>query len=139
MTERTDKSLAKFYLTHSLCLKHRSSLCNMGPWIYLSNRVSTLPKLHKSPQIPNFLSLLHGKIKGDQRVKDYLVVCQLVETLGMFTLITRVDLFMANNPLEMKTFVQIYNLNDHVDFGDRMQYYIVRDFVDKIHKFHVSH
>ena len=31
MPERTDKSLAKFYLTHSLCLKHRSSLCNMGP------------------------------------------------------------------------------------------------------------
>ena len=131
MPERTDKSLAKFYLTHSLCLKHRSSLCNMGPWIYLSNRVSTLPKLHKSPQIPNFLSLLHGKIKGDQRVKDYLVVCQLVETLGMFTLITRVDLFMANNPLELKTFVQIYNLNDHVDFGDKMQYYIARDFVER--------
>ena len=61
MPERTDKSLAKFCLTHSLCLKHRSSLCNMGPWIYLSNRVSTLPKLHKSPQIPNFLSLLRGK------------------------------------------------------------------------------
>ena len=31
MPERTDKSIAKFYLTHSLCLKHRSSLCNMGP------------------------------------------------------------------------------------------------------------
>ena len=136
MPEGTDKSLAKFYLTHSLCLKHRSSLCN---WIYLSNRVSTLPKLHKSPQIPNFPSLLCGKIKGDQRVKDYLVVCQLVETLGMFTLITRVDLFMVNNPLELKTFVQIYNLNDHVDFGDRMQYHIVRDFVDKIHEFHVTH
>ena len=54
MPERTDKSLAKFYLTHSLCLKHRSSLTNMGPWIYLSNRVTTLPKLHKSPQIPIF-------------------------------------------------------------------------------------
>ena len=94
--------------------------------------------LHKSPQIPNCISLLHGKIKGHQRVKDYLVVCQLVETLGMFTLITRVDLFMANNPLELKTFVQIYNLNDHVDFGDRMQCYIVRDFVDKIHEFQVS-
>ena len=49
--ERTDKSLAKFYLTHSLCLKHRSSLSNMGSWIYLSNRVSALPKVHKSPQI----------------------------------------------------------------------------------------
>ena len=139
MPERTDKSLAKFYLTHSLCLKHKSSLCNMGPWIYLCNRVSTLPKLHKSPQIPNFICLLHSKIKGDQRVKEYLVVCQLVETLGLFTLITRVDLFMANNPLELKSFVQIYNLNDHVDFGDRMQYFIVRDFVDKIHEYHVNH
>ena len=139
MPERTDKSLAKFYLTHSLCLKHRSSLTNMGPWIYLSNRVTTLPKLHKSPQIPHFLSLLHSKIKGDQRVKDYLVVCQLVETLGMFNLIVRVDLFLANNPLELKTFVQIYNLNDHVDFGDKIQYFIGRDFVERIHEFHVTH
>ena len=86
----------------------------------MSNRVNTLPKLYKSPQIPNFLSLLHGKIKDDQRIKDYLVVCQLVETLGRFTLFTRVDLFMANNPLELKKIVQIYNLNDHVDFGDKM-------------------
>ena len=111
----------------------------MGPWIYLSNRVSTLPKLHKSPQIANFLSLLHGKIKGDQRVNEYLVVCQLVETLGMFTLITRVDLSMVNNPLELKTFVQIYNLNDHVDFGDKLQYYIGRDFVERVQEFHVTH
>ena len=111
----------------------------MGPWIYLCNRVSTLPTFHKSPQIPNSISLLHSKIKGDQRVKEYLVVCQLVETLGLFTLITRVDLFMANNPLELKSFVQIYNLNDHVDFGDRIKYFIVRDFVDKIHEFHVNH
>ena len=97
MPERTDKSIAKFYLTHSLCLKHRSSLTNIGPWIYLSNRVTTLPKLHKSPQIAHFLSLLHGKIKGDQRVRDYLVVCQLAEALGMYNLVVRVDLFLANN------------------------------------------
>ena len=121
--------------------RHRTAPCdsNMGPWIYLSNRVSTLPKLHKSPQIANFLSLIHGKLKGDQRVKDYLVVCQLVETLGMFTLITRVDLFMANNPLELKIFVQIYNLNDHVDFGDKLKYYIARDFVERVQEFHVTH
>ena len=25
---------------------------------------------------------------------------------------------MSNNPLELKDFVQIYNLNDHVEFGD---------------------
>ena len=126
-------------VTHSLCLKHRSSLSKMGPWIYLSNRVTTLPKLHKSPQILQFLSLLHGKIKGDKRVKDYLVVCQLVDILGMFTLITRVDLYMANSPLELQTFVQIYKLNDHVDFGDKTQYYIGRDFVERIHEFHVTH
>ena len=64
MPEGTDKPLAKFYLTHSLCVKHRSSLTNTGPWIYLSNRASTLPKLQKSPQISNFLSLLHGKGSG---------------------------------------------------------------------------
>ena len=61
MPERSDKSLARFYLTHSLCLNHKSSLCNMGPWIYFCKRVSTLPKLHKSPQILNFISLLHKK------------------------------------------------------------------------------
>ena len=43
MPEKSDKSFAKFYLTHSLCTKHRSSLTNMGPWIYLTNRVTTLP------------------------------------------------------------------------------------------------
>ena len=36
MPDRTDKSIAKFYLTHSLCLKHRSSLTEIGPWIYLT-------------------------------------------------------------------------------------------------------
>ena len=137
MPDRTEKSIAKFYLTHSLCLKHRSSLTGMGPWIYLTNRVSTLPKLYKSPQVAHFLSLLHGKIKGDQRVKDYLVVCQLAEALGMCNLVVRVDMFLANNPLGLKTFTQIYNLNDHVYFGDQIQYYIVRDFVDRIHEFHV--
>ena len=67
------------------------------------------------------------------------MVCQLVETLDMFTLITRVDLFMANSPLELKTFVQIYNLNDHVDFGDKIQYTLSEILLDKIHKFHVTH
>ena len=41
MPSRTDKSFARFYLTHSLCLKHISSLSTMGPWLYLSNRIST--------------------------------------------------------------------------------------------------
>ena len=30
MPDRTDKSIAKFYLTYSLCLKHRSSLTGYG-------------------------------------------------------------------------------------------------------------
>ena len=120
--ERSDKSIAKFYLTHSLCLKHRSSLVHLGPWIYLTNRVSTLPKLHKSPQIAHFITLLNNKIKCDQRVNQFLVTCQLVEAQGLFNLVVRVDLYMANNPLELKTFINIYNVNDSVDFGDRMQY-----------------
>ena len=128
MPEISEKSLPRFYLTHSLCLKHRASLYNMGPWIYLCNRVSTLPKLHKSPQILNFITLLHNKIKGDQRVKDYLVVCQLFETLGLFTLLIRVDIFMANSPLELKSWVQTYNLNDQITFGDRMHFFITRNY-----------
>ena len=87
----TDKSFAKFYLTHSLCLKHRSSLTNLGPWLYLNNKISTLPKLHKCPQITHFIVQLHQKIRRDQRVKEYLIACQLVEQLGSFTLVIRVD------------------------------------------------
>ena len=47
MPSGTDRSFARFYLTHSLCLKHRSLLTNLGPWLYLSNQIITLPKLHK--------------------------------------------------------------------------------------------
>ena len=137
--ERSDKSIAKFYLTHSLCLKHRSSLTNMGPWIYLTNRVSTLPKLHKSPQIAHFISLLHSKIKCDQRVNKYLVTCQLVEAQGLYNLIVRVDLYMTNNPLELRTFIHIYNVNDTVDFGDRMQYIMWRDYGEKIQEYHTRY
>ena len=31
LPSRTDKSFDRFYLTHSLCLKHRSSLSTIGP------------------------------------------------------------------------------------------------------------
>ena len=137
--ERSDKSIAKFYLTHSLCLKHRSSLTNMGPWIYLTNRVSTLPKLHKSPQIAHFINLLHSKIKCDQRVNNYLVTCQLAEAQGLYNLIVRVDLYMTNNPLELRTFIHIYNVNDTVDFGDRMQYIMWRDYGEKIQEYHTRY
>ena len=137
--ERSDKSIAKFYLTHSLCLKHRSSLVNMGPWIYLNNRVSTLPKLHKSPQIAHFITLLHNKIKCDQRVNNYLVTCQLVEAQDLYNLVVRVDLYMVNNPLELRTFIHIYNVNDTVDFGDRMQYILWRDYGEKIQEYHTRY
>ena len=137
--ERSDKSIAKFYLTHSLCLKHRSSLVHLGPWIYLTNRVSTLPKLHKSPQIAHFITLLHNKIKCDQRVNQFLVTCQLVEAQDLYNLVVRVDLYMANNPLELRTFIHIYNVNDTVDFGDRMQYVMWRDFGEKIQEYHTRY
>ena len=44
----TEKFFAKFYLTHSLCLKHRSNLSTLGPWIYLTSKVSNLttPRSH---------------------------------------------------------------------------------------------
>ena len=29
--------------------------------------------------------------------------------------------------------------HDHVDFGDKIQYFIGRDFVERIHEFHVIH
>ena len=32
----TDKSFARFYLRHSLCLKQRSTLTTVGPWIYIT-------------------------------------------------------------------------------------------------------
>ena len=139
MPERSDKSIPKFYLTHSLCLKHKSSLVHMGPWIYLTNRVSTLPKLHKSPQIGHFISLLHNKIKCDQRVNNYLVTCQLAEAQGLYNLLVRVDLYMVNNPLELRTFIHIYNVNDSVDFGDRMHYIMWRDFGEKIQEYHTRY
>ena len=116
---KSDKSFARFYLTHSLCLKHRSSLTTMGPWLYLSNRISTLPKVHKSPQILYFITLLHQKLRGDRRVKDFLVACQLVEYHGSFTLLIRVDVYMTNNPLECKSWLQTYNVDNKFSFGDK--------------------
>ena len=112
MPSRTDKSFARFYLTHSLCLKHRSLLSTMGPQLYLSNRISTLPKLHKSPQILHFIILLHYKLRRDQRV-----ACQLGEHHGSYMLLIRVDVYMTNNPLECKSWLHIYNLNDQFSFG----------------------
>ena len=91
----SDKSFGRFYLTHSLCLKHRSTMTNLGPWLYLSNKVSTLPKLYKSHQITQFITLMHQNIKRDQSVKNYLAACHLVENNGPFTLLIRVDVYMT--------------------------------------------
>ena len=138
MPSRTDRSFARFYLTHSSCLKHGSSLSIMGPWLYLSNRISTLPKLYKSPQISHFITLLHYKLRGDQRVKDYLVACQLVEHHGSYTLLIRVDVYMNNNPLECKSWLQTYNLDDQFSCGERTHYYLHKDFQDHIYDLHVE-
>ena len=45
---------------------------------------------------------------------------------------------MTNNPLELKPWVQTYNLNDHIDFGDRMHFFKNRDFLGRITDFHVD-
>ena len=134
----TDKSFARFYLTHSLCLKLRSTITNLGPWLYLSNKASTLPKLYKSPQITQFITLMHQNIRRDQMVKDYLAACHLVENNGSFTLLIRVDVYMTHNPLECRYWTQSYIVNDPVLFGDKTQYYIQRDFTDMIYDIHVD-
>ena len=85
---RTDKSFAKFYLSNSLCQKHNSSLT--GPWIYLSNRFSTLPKLYKCPEICHFITLLNQKVRANHEIRNSLIACQLVENQHVFTLIIRV-------------------------------------------------
>ena len=98
MPNRRDKSFARFYLTHSLCLKHRSNLTTLGPWIYLTSKVITLTKIHKCPQITHFIVMLNNTIRRDQRVRDYLAACHLTEGNGSFTLMVRLDVYMNNNP-----------------------------------------
>ena len=128
---RTDKSFAKFYLTNSLCQKHNSNLT--GPWIYLSNRFSTLPKLQKCPEICHFITLLNQKIKASHQIRDSLIACQLVENQHVFTLILRLDVFLINDPFTLKSWHQSYNLDDMPSFTAKLHYYIQRDFLDKVH------
>ena len=78
----TDKTCARFYLTHSLCLKHRSTLITLRPWIYITSKVSTLTKLYKCPQITHFITMLNQNMRRDQRVKDFLAACHLTENNG---------------------------------------------------------
>ena len=100
--------------------------------------ISTLPKLHNSPQILHFITLLHYKLRGDQRVRDYLVAYQLVEHHGSYTLPIRVDVYMTNNPLECKSWLQSCNLDDQFSFVERTHYYLHKDFGDYIYDLHVD-
>ena len=134
----TDKSFAKFYLTHSLCLKHRSNLSTLGPWIYLTSKVSTLTKLYKCSQITHFVVMLNQNMRRDQRVKDYLAACHLTENNVTYTLLIRLDVYMANNPHECRYWTQAYCVNDHVLFGEKLVYYIQRDVKDVIYDLHVE-
>ena len=61
----TDKTFARFYLMHSLCLKHRSTLTTLGPWICITSKVSTLTKLYKYPQITHFITMLNQNMRRD--------------------------------------------------------------------------
>ena len=100
-----NKSFAKFYLSNRLCQKHNSSLT--GPWIYLSNRISTLPKLYKCPEICHFLTLLYQKVRPSHEIRDALIACQLVENQHVFMLIIRVDVFLVNDPFAIKKLVSV--------------------------------
>ena len=133
-----DKSFAKFYLTHSLCLKHRSNLSTLGPWIYLTSKVSTLTKLHKCPQITHFIVMLNNNMRRDQRVMDYLVACHLAENNGTYTSMIRLDIYIASNPHECKYWTQAYCVNDHVLFGEKTVYYLQRNVTDVILDLHVD-
>ena len=135
---RADKSFAKFYLTHSLCLKHRSNLTTLGPWIYLSSKISSLTKLHKCPQITHFIVKLNTTLRGDQRVRDYLAACHLTENNGSFTLSVRMDVYIENNPTVCKYWTQTYCVNDHVLFGEKTMYYLQRDISDTILDLHCN-
>ena len=82
ISARAVKSFAKFYLSNRLCQKHNSSLT--GPWIYLSNRISTLPKLYKCPEICHFLTLLNQKVRPYLEIRDALIACQLCRKSACF-------------------------------------------------------
>ena len=76
--------------------------------------------------------MLNNHIRRDQRVKDYLANCHLTEHNGTFTLMIRLDVYMANNPLTCKYWTQTYCVNDHVLFGEKNMYYLQRDVTDFI-------
>ena len=94
----TDNIICQVLLDPKPLPKHRHTITNLGIWLYLSNKVTTLPKIYKCPQLIQFITLMHQDIRRDQRVKNHLAACHLVENNGPFTLLIRVDVYMANNP-----------------------------------------
>ena len=129
---RADKNFAKFDLTHRLCQKHNSTLT--GPWLYLSNRISTLHKVYKCPEICHFITLLYQKMKPNHEIRDVLIASQLVENQHAYTLIIRMDVYLINDPFNLKSWYQSYNLDDMFSFANKIHYYVQRDFVDRVHE-----
>ena len=125
----TDKSFTRFYLTHSLCLKHRSTLTTLGPWIYITSKVSTITKLHKFSQITHFIVMLNQNMRRDQRVTDFLSACHLTENSGSFILLIRLDVYMTNNPHECRYWTQAYSVDDHILFLGRRHCIICKEIL----------
>ena len=138
LPRNTDKSFARFYLTHSLCQKHKSTLTTLGPWIYITSKVSTLTELYKCSQITHFITKLNQNMRRDQRIKYFLAACHLIENNGTFTLLIRQEVYMTNNPLACRYWTQTYNVNDHVTFGEKTEYYLQRDITDMVYDLHVD-
>ena len=84
------------------------------------------------PLDPHFVVMLNNHIRRDQRVKNYLAACHLTENNGTYTLMIRLDVYMANNPHDCKYWTETYCVNDHVLFGEKTMYYIQRDVTDVI-------
>ena len=82
--------------------------------------------------------MLNQNMRRDQRVKDFLAACHLTENNGSFTLLIRLDVYMANNPLECRYWTQAYSVDDHIILGEKTLYYLQRDFTDMIYDLHVG-
>ena len=76
--------------------------------------------------------MLNNNMRRDQRVKDYLAACHLTENNGTYTLMIRLDVYMANSHHECKYWIQMYCVNEHVLFGEKTMYYLQRDVTDVI-------
>ena len=77
-------------------------------------------------------------MRRDQRVKDYFAACHVTKNNGTYTLMIRLDVYMANDPHEYKYWTQAYCVNDHVLFGEKAMYYLQRDVTDVILDLHAD-